>query len=165
MPPASYALGLGSNRRHGRFGAPRAVVAAAIAALAAEGLRVIAQSRIVETAPLGPSARRFANAVVLVETALCPPAVLALVKRIERRFGRRRGRRWGARVIDVDLLLWSGGRWRGPGLSVPHPAMAVRRFVLDPLAEIAGIWRVEGGSVQAMRFRLMKARRSRENRP
>ena len=159
MPPASYALGLGSNRPHGRFGAPRGVVAAAIAALEAEGVAVVACSRIVETAPLGPSHRRFANAAILIATPLAPPDLLALAKAIERRFGRRRGRRWGARVIDVDLLLWSGGAWRSRRLVLPHPAIAGRRFVLDPLAEIAGGWRVGGLTVRALRHRL-RARQS-----
>jgi len=144
----SYAIGLGSNRR-GRVGPPRAVVAAAIAAL-----RPAAASRIVDSASLGPSARRFANAVVVIERAGDPPAVLAECKALERAAGRRRGRRWGARVLDLDLLLWSGGQWRGGRtLTVPHPALAWRGFVLDPLAQVAPDWRdpATGRTVRQLR--------------
>ena len=63
--------------------------------------------------------------------------MLSMLKAIERDFGRRRGQRWGARVIDLDIILWSGGRWRSPGLIVPHSAYAARDFVLHPLATIA----------------------------
>lgn len=157
MAPASYALGIGSNRRHIRHGAPEAVVRAALATLAAEGVALGAVSRLHRTAPLGPGGRRYANAAAIVETALAPPALLALLKSIERRFGRRRGRRWGARVIDLDILLWSGGRWRSRTLTVPHAAMTMRRFVLDPLVEIAPRRRIDrAGSVAQARARLMK---------
>lgn len=131
-----YAVGLGSNRR-GRFGAPERQVAAALAAIGG----VVAVSPVIASAPVGPSIRRFANAVALIETGESPPALLARLKRIERDFGRRRGRRWGARVIDLDIVLWSGGVWRSPGLSVPHPAFRTRAFVLAPLALIAPLWR------------------------
>ena len=154
MATATYALGLGSNRPHGRHGLPPAVLRAAVAALTAAGLRVIVVSTIHHTAPHGPVGRRYANAAAIVETSLTPPALLALVKRIERAFGRRRGRRWGARVLDVDLLLWSGGGWRSRTLSIPHAALAGRSFVLDPLAEIAADWPVAG----ALRVRHLRAR-------
>jgi 2-amino-4-hydroxy-6-hydroxymethyldihydropteridine diphosphokinase len=131
-----YALGLGSNRWHGRYRDPRRVVAATLAALADAGVEVTAVSRTIDTLPLGPGSRRFANAVALVRTALPPPEMLALAKRIERDFGRRRGRRWGDRVIDIDLLLWTGGRWRSPALRIPHPGMPLRSFVLRPLVEL-----------------------------
>ena len=67
--------------------------------------------------------------------------MLAHLKVIERRFGRRRGRRWGARVIDLDIILWSGGAWSSPGLVVPHPAFRDRAFVLGPAATLAPGWR------------------------
>lgn len=157
--PARFLLGLGSNRRHGRFGAPPAVLAAALAALAREGVVVVARSAVVATPPLGPGGRRYANAAALVESALPPPALLALAKRIERAFGRRAGRRWGARVLDIDLLAWSGGRWRDRGLAIPHPAMAHRWFVLDPLMAVAPDWRLPGGaSVRQLRARLTRPR-------
>jgi 2-amino-4-hydroxy-6-hydroxymethyldihydropteridine diphosphokinase len=132
----TYAIALGSNRR-GRHGGPAAEVAAALAAIGG----VVAASPTIATAPLGPSIRRFANAAALIETDEAPPALLARLQAIERAFGRRRGERWGARVIDLDILLWSGGAWVSSGLTVPHPAFRTRGFVLRPLCVIAPGWR------------------------
>ncbi|MBX9880592.1 MAG: 2-amino-4-hydroxy-6-hydroxymethyldihydropteridine diphosphokinase [Sphingomonas sp.] len=148
--PYLYAIALGSNRS-GRAGRPRGVLRAAVAALAELGA-VRAVSPIVETAPLGPSTRRFANAAALVAIAAPPDAVLAALKAIEARFGRRPGRRWGARVLDLDLILWSGGAWVSPGLVIPHPAWRTRDFVLGPLAAIAPDWRdpVSGRTVRQL---------------
>ena len=102
---------------------------------------MIALSRIFESAPLGPGKRRYANAVVLIETDLDPHALLAQLKSIERAHGRRAGRRWGDRVLDLDIIGWSGGNWASRTLSIPHPAFRFRRFVLAPLGEIARDWR------------------------
>ena len=122
-------------------------------------LKPVAASPIVQTAPLGPSSRRFANAAILIETPLAPPAMLAELKRIERDFGRRRGRRWGERVLDLDILLWSGGRWSSPDLIIPHQQLLQRSFALDPLARIAPGWRIPGhGSVRQHAARLTRPR-------
>ena len=147
MATTSYAIGLGSNRR-GRHGEPEAELRAALARLPG----VVRVAPVLRTAPLGPSLRRFANGVAVIECELLPPALLALLKRIEREFGRRRGRRWGARVIDLDILLWSGGCWASPGLVVPHPAFRERGFVLAPLAQVAAGWRdpVSGWTVRQL---------------
>jgi 2-amino-4-hydroxy-6-hydroxymethyldihydropteridine diphosphokinase len=153
-----YAIGIGSNRPHHRHGRPRRVVAAALAALAEAGLGVEAHSRIFDTAPLGPSIRRFSNAAVLIATPMEPPALLVLLKRIEHRFGRRRGRRWGARVLDLDILLWSGGAFSGTTLAIPHRALRQRRFVLDPLIGIAPTWRIGAGTVAQAHARLTRPR-------
>jgi len=151
----SYAVAIGSNRR-GRHGSPEREVAAAAAALG----RVSARSRVIRTAPLGPSNRRFANAVVLLESDEAPPALLARLKAIERDFGRRRGRVWGARVIDLDIILWSGGAWGENRLTVPHPRFRERDFVLAPLLEVAPRWRdpVSGLSVRQLAARLRRRR-------
>jgi 2-amino-4-hydroxy-6-hydroxymethyldihydropteridine diphosphokinase len=148
MGSASYVIGLGSNRPHGTHGRPRAVLAAAIGALAAQGLTIRARSAILRTPALGPSIRDFANAAVLVESDLAPPALLALLKRVERAFGRRRGQRWGARVIDLDILAWSQGAWPplprravSGRLAVPHVALPSRDFALVPAAAMAPRWR------------------------
>ena len=148
MPPTScaplyaprYAIALGSNRRS-RHGAPAATLRAALAALAAMGVVVVAVSPIIASAPLGPSLRRYANAVALIESTEDPAALLVRLKRLERDFGRRRGRRWGSRVIDLDIILWSGGAWTSPGLVVPHAAYRTRGFVLAPLAGLVPAWR------------------------
>jgi 2-amino-4-hydroxy-6-hydroxymethyldihydropteridine diphosphokinase len=139
--PYLYAIALGSNRRHGRYGAPVTVLAAAIAALESDGFELFAASPVITSAPIGPSQRRFANAAIVIATPLMPPDVLARLKRIERDFGRRRGQRWGARVLDLDLIFWSGGVWADQLLTIPHPRWASRRFVVDPLMAIASDWR------------------------
>lgn len=142
-----YAIALGSNRR-GRHGGPRAEVAAALALLG----DVIAASPILETPPIGPSKRRFANACALIESDEAPEALLARLKAIEHIFGRRRGQRWGERVIDLDIILWSGGCWSSPALTIPHRLFRTRDFVLRPLAAIAPDWRdpVTGRTVRQL---------------
>lgn len=158
MLPKTILVALGSNRRHGRHGRPEAVVAAAIAAIGAAGLRVVAESRLHATAPLGPGGRRFANAAVAVVSALPLPAVLRLLKSIERDFGRRGGRRWGDRVLDLDIIGAGDVVLRAGRLQIPHPRMADRRFVLDPLVEIAPDWRhpLLHATVRQLRARAMR---------
>ena len=138
-----YAIAIGSNRLHGRFGRPPQVVEAAIARLDEE-FGLFDASPIVLNAAHGGAGRDFANAVALVESDLEPPEMLRRLKSIEREFGRRRGRRWGPRVLDLDLALWSGGRFRSRRLTVPHPQIEKRSFVLDPLSAVAPGWRIRG---------------------
>ena len=138
-----YAIAIGSNRPHGRFGRPPQVVESAIARLDRD-FGLFDASQIVLNRAQGGAGRDFANAVALVESGLQPPAMLAELKRIERDFGRRRGRRWGPRVLDLDIVDWSGGEWASRELTVPHPAAARRSFVIEPLASIAPGWRMKG---------------------
>ncbi len=147
MPHAThlYAIAIGSNRPHGRFGRPTGVVEAAIARLDRD-FDLFDASPIVLNAAHGGAGRDFANAVALVESDLAPRAMLTALKQIERSFGRRSGRRWGARVLDLDLALWSGGRHRDRRLQIPHSSLASREFVLGPLAAIAPGWRVQGST-------------------
>ena len=151
MKVTRYAVALGSNRR-GRHGSPVDEVRAALTAIG--GLRAV--SAVLASAPVGPSLRRYANAVAIVETSESPPELLARLKRVERAFGRRPGQRWGARVIDLDIVAWSGGAWRSPGLIVPHPRWRERSFVLAPFASIAPGWRdpVSGRTVRQLLARL-----------
>src|SRR5688572_21662111 len=117
-----YLIALGSNRRHHRYGRPRDVIAAALERLAAEGVKVIDAAPALLTDPVGPSRRRYVNSAAVIETRLDPPALLAALKQLERAFGRRRGgRRWTSRVLDLDVVLWSGGPFAEPGLIIPHP--------------------------------------------
>ena len=156
-----YAIGIGSNRRHGRFGRPTGVVAAAIARLDRD-FGLFDASPIVLNPAHGGAGREFANAVALVESKLDPPDMLTALKAIEREFGRRRGRRWGSRVLDLDIALWSGGEWRARGLAVPHPALGGRGFVLGPLAAIAPSWRIRGGlTARHLAHRLARRRARR----
>lgn len=159
-PLPLYAIGLGSNRRHVRFGDPRRVLLAALAALESDDIEPVDASPIVASAPLGPSRRRYANAVALVASPLSPPEMLGRLKAIEAAFGRRRGQRWGARTLDLDILLWSEGAWSDAALTVPHAAMTVRDFVLGPLCMIAPAWRhpLIGQSVRQLAARLSRAK-------
>lgn len=134
--PSTYIIALGSNRR-GHHGGPADEVRAALDAIGG----VVAVSAIITSAPLGPSSRRFANAAAVVESDKSPLALLGRLKAIEADFGRRPGRRWGERVIDLDIVLWSGGVWADDRLTIPHTAFRERRFVLDPLAQIVPDWR------------------------
>lgn len=151
----SYLVALGSNRRHHLYGLPRDVVATAMEELAALGT-VTARSGVLSTAPMGPAQRRFANAACVVASEYDPPAMLAGLKRIEREFGRRSGRRWGDRVLDCDIVLWSGGRWESEGLTIPHREFRTREFVLAPASAIVPGWRdpVTGLSVRQLHGRL-----------
>ncbi len=157
MARTSYAIGLGSNRRHGRHGAPAATLLAAVEALRERSLAIDVVSSVRLTRALGPAGRGFANAAMLVTTDLEPPELLAELKDLEHSFGRRGGRRWGPRVLDLDILLWSEGPYEGSGLVIPHPAMRERAFVLDPLAELVPHWRdpVGGLTIRQLRARLM----------
>ena len=143
MPGAThlYAIAIGSNRPHGRYGRPPHVVEAAIARLD-EDFGLFDASAIMLNAAHGGAGREFANAVALIESDLHPPDMLKRLKEIEHHFGRRRGKRWGPRVLDLDIVLWSGGDFRSRKLLVPHPQLANRGFVLQPLAAIAPRWRV-----------------------
>ena len=135
--PSSYVIALGSNRR-GRHGSPADEVRAALTAI---GRDVVMTSPLITTPPLGPARRRFVNAAALVESDDSPPEMLARLKAIEAAFGRRSGRRWTDRVIDLDIILWSGGAWASDGLTVPHPEFRRRDFVLGPLVTIVPDWR------------------------
>jgi 2-amino-4-hydroxy-6-hydroxymethyldihydropteridine diphosphokinase len=146
---------MGSNRRS-RHGSPAQTLRAALAAIGG----VVAVSAIRTTPALGPAGRSFANAAAIVQSRLAPDALLAELKAVERAFGRRPGRRWGPRVLDLDIILWSGGAWAGPGPIVPHPAFRARTFVLKPLAEVAPRWRdpISGATVRQLLARLTAPR-------
>lgn len=94
----------------------------------------------------------FLNAAALLETSLSPETLLSVLQRIEERIGRVRAERWGARAIDLDLLLVDRLELRSPTLELPHPRMGFRRFVLEPSAEIAPdlIWPVSGWTIRRL---------------
>lgn len=120
--------------------------------------RVLRVAPTIITAPVGPSQRRYANGALLVESALPPPAMLKAMQGIETALGRRRHRRWGARSVDIDIILWSGGGWRSRTLTIPHAAFRTRGFVLAPLMRIAAGWR---DAVSGLRVRHLAARLAR----
>lgn len=145
------AIGLGANLPSAA-GAPPQTITAAIERLGRYG-RVMARSLFYKTAPVGyVDQPAFVNAAVLLETELQPRPLLEALLGIERSFGRDRaaGPPKGPRTLDLDLLLYNGSRPGEPAddlvledeaLILPHPAMHERRFVLEPLAEIAPEWR------------------------
>jgi 2-amino-4-hydroxy-6-hydroxymethyldihydropteridine diphosphokinase len=127
-------LGLGSNQ-----GDRLAALRAARDALAERGIRAVAASSVYETAPQGEVTDQpdFLNACLAVETELDPTELLAACKDVERTLGREAGGpRHGARPIDVDVLLLDGLELRSERLTLPHPGIRTRRFVLEPLLEL-----------------------------
>ncbi len=138
----TWYLGLGSN-----VGDREATLREALARLeATEGVQVVKTSGIHETEPWGETDQGpFLNLVALIHSSLEPLALLAAAKRIEQELGRRPRRRWGPREIDIDLLLGDGVRVTTAELTVPHPALADRPFVLIPLAELDPDLRLPNG--------------------
>ena len=125
-------LGLGSNvgvRARNLSGARRR--------LRQKGVRILRQSRVIETRPWGVIDQpRFLNQVVEAEWLGSPRQLLAVAKEVERLGGRKRTRRWGPRVIDVDILLFGDRRIRMPDLVIPHPRLGERPFVQESLDEL-----------------------------
>jgi 2-amino-4-hydroxy-6-hydroxymethyldihydropteridine diphosphokinase len=128
-------VGIGSN-----LGNPRETITAALDLLAAEeGIELVAVSSLRETEPVGYEDQpRFLNGAAALETELPPRELLERLFEIERRLGRVRGEgpRFGPRTIDLDLLMYGDETIDEPGLTVPHPRLAERRFALEPLAEL-----------------------------
>jgi 2-amino-4-hydroxy-6-hydroxymethyldihydropteridine diphosphokinase len=109
---------------------------AARALRATPGVAVVRGSRVWDTAPMGPPQPRYLNAVLELETTLPPRALLAALQAVERQARRRRDVRWGARTLDLDLLLLGDRVVAERGLTVPHRELGARRFALQPLAEL-----------------------------
>jgi 2-amino-4-hydroxy-6-hydroxymethyldihydropteridine diphosphokinase len=135
-PPQQAAIALGAN-----LGDCRANLEGALAALdASPGVRLLARSRWYRSAPVGPPQPDYVNGCALLAVALEPEALLERLLATERRYGRARGERWGPRNLDLDLLLMGDRRLSTPQLTLPHPRLQERAFVLVPLAEIAPAW-------------------------
>lgn len=125
-------LSLGSN-----MGEREANLKAAIESLAALG-KITAISSLYETEPVEFAAQPwFLNCVVELETEKMPRQLLAAILDIEKGLGRRRVQKKGPRTLDIDILFFGNSTVKTKGLTIPHPAMQERRFVLEPLAEIA----------------------------
>lgn len=127
-------VGLGAN-----LGDPQAALTAALRRLAViPQIRVAAVAPLYRTAPVGgPDQPPFLNSAAALQTGLSPLALLACLQDAERAAGRVRTEHWGPRVLDLDLLLYGVRTVDLPGLTVPHPRLHERRFVLVPLAAIA----------------------------
>lgn len=132
---ATALVGLGSN-----LGDRRATLDRALALLPGRGpIRVLAASGYRETPAVGGPAGQpaYLNAAALLQTSLEPRDLLRQLQAVERALGRVRGERWGPRTADLDLLLYDQARLETPELTLPHPRMSFRRFVLEPAAEVA----------------------------
>ncbi len=131
-------LGLGSN-----LGARHTHLETALAEMTARGVTIVRRSAIYETEALLPAGApddwdiAFLNMVAEVQTSLSPHDLLAVLKTIERKMGRRDLGRWAPRVIDIDILFYHDLRFCDDRLTIPHPEMENRGFVLVPLAELA----------------------------
>ena len=134
-------LGLGGN-----LGDRLKYLAGAVRALNAEpGVSVEKVSSVYETTPVGVVDQPvFLNLAVQVTTTLSARELLTRCLQVENHFGRVRNERWGPRTLDIDVLWYDGNVVNDPDLTLPHPRMATRAFVLVPLAEIAPMLLLEG---------------------
>lgn len=129
-------IGLGSN-----LGNRRENIKRAIALLKKnQGLKVKKVSRIIETKPVGYLRQpKFLNGVIKIETGLSPQELLKELKGVEKKMGRKKALRFGPRAIDLDILLYGQKKIKQRGLTIPHPRMLKRDFVMRPLSEIAPV--------------------------
>lgn len=133
---ATCAIALGSN-----LGESQTILESALHQLdRAEGIELIRRSSWYRTAPVGPPQPDYLNGCATLRTRQSPERLLQTLLDIERQFGRVRRERWGARTLDLDLLLYDDVILDTPFLQLPHPRMTERAFVLVPLAEIAPDW-------------------------
>ncbi|MEA5463284.1 2-amino-4-hydroxy-6-hydroxymethyldihydropteridine diphosphokinase [Leptothoe sp. PORK10 BA2] len=131
------AIALGSN-----LGDSEQTIETALARLdQTEGMELSLRSQLYKTAPVGPPQPDFINACAIFYTILNPEQVLQALLAIETSFGRIRRERWGPRTLDLDLLFYGDRVMDTSRLTLPHPSMHERAFVLVPLAEIAADWR------------------------
>ena len=148
-PVAAY-IGLGAN-----LGDARATVLGAAQSLdALPGTRLVQLSPLYRTAPVDAHGPDFVNAVAQVDSSLTAPDLLDALLALEQAAGRERPWRNAPRTLDLDLLLYGSGRIDSPRLVVPHPRMWQRRFVLQPLADLAPHL-VPPGTLQAMTSQVM----------
>lgn len=148
-------IALGSN-----MGDRETYLYKALRTMEQEGINVIVESSLYETAPVGYTEQpSFYNMVVGVLSDQTPDALLETLQRIELRFGRERLIKNGPRTLDLDILLYNGEDIQSKHLTVPHPRMHERAFVLVPLAEIAPEEHVQGMTIQSLCDRLPESER------
>jgi 2-amino-4-hydroxy-6-hydroxymethyldihydropteridine diphosphokinase len=136
MKPVLSAIALGSN-----LGDSLAILEGALEALAqTPGIEVTARSPWYQTEPIGPPQPDYLNGCALLQVELSPHELLETLLQVEAQFGRVRQERWGARSLDLDLLLFDDLILKTPTLTLPHPRLHERAFVLVPLADIAPDW-------------------------
>jgi 2-amino-4-hydroxy-6-hydroxymethyldihydropteridine diphosphokinase len=153
-------IALGGNLPS-QAGEPAQTLAAALAALDQNGVRVVGVSSYYVTAAWpDPSDPPFVNAVARIETSLAPDALMNLLHQTETSFGRVRSKKNAPRTLDLDLLDYDGRIAQGPPV-LPHPRLAARAFVLAPLADVAPDWRhpITGQAVRELLAALPEADR------
>lgn len=139
-------IALGSNIT-GPWGAPHAAVLRALDELTQHNISILKVSTLIETAPFGVTNQpNFVNAVAKIKTRLSPEMLMQTLHAIESRAGRKRLERWGPRTLDLDLLDYNGliqntASSAPESLTLPHPGIEERTFVLQPIAEIAPRWK------------------------
>lgn len=149
-------IGLGANLPSD-LGPPEVTLAAALRMMPELGIDVVMCSRFVETEPVPSSDQpTYINAVALVETDLAPSELMASLLALETQFGRVRTVRNAPRIIDLDLLFYNRVVMASAALSLPHPRLAERLFVVGPLAEIAPGWQhpISGETASLLKKRL-----------
>ncbi len=125
-------LGLGSN-----LGPRKSNLLNAIKILEKDsGIRVRKVSSIYESSPLGPSKRNYLNCAARIQTIYSPKFLLSVLKKVEKKMGRKKTVRWGPRVIDCDILTYGELKMKTSSLTIPHPEIQNRKFVLRPLSEL-----------------------------
>lgn len=130
------AIALGSN-----LGDSKQILNQALELLSqTSAIELISHSSWYETVPVGPPQPNYVNGCAILETELLPENLLQILLKIEQQFGRIRQERWGPRILDLDILLYGDLILEMPNLTIPHPRMSERAFVLVPLAEIAAHW-------------------------
>lgn len=151
---AQVFLGIGTN-----IGNRRENIKKAIRLLREEGIKVEKISKIIETEPDGgPPQPKFLNAAVKIHTRLTAPGLLKKIKRIERDMGRVPNVRFGPRIIDLDILTFDNLVLKTKDLTIPHPRMWEREFVLKPLSSIialSSLKRLKGN----LKKRILKSKR------
>ena len=136
MKQIPAAIALGSN-----LGNSQQILLDAVDAIAStKQIELIACSNWHQTKPVGPPQPDYINGCVIINTSLAAEELLECLLNIEQQFGRERKIRWGARTLDLDLILYGDLIMDTPKLQIPHPRMRERAFVLIPLAEIAPDW-------------------------
>ena len=145
MPRRTY-IGLGAN-----LGDPREAIQAALRELAATpDLTVLKVAPLYASAPIDSSGPNYINTVASLDTSLGPQELLAVLQKIELLHGRERPYMNAPRTLDLDLLLYDDIKLDRPTLTIPHPRMHQRAFVLKPLHDIAGNLQLEHGSIETL---------------
>lgn len=145
MPALAY-IGLGAN-----LGAARDTLHAALRDLAAEpDIEIVKVAGLYSSAPIDSSGPNYVNTVAGIRTSLKPQQLLACLQRIELRHGRERPYVNAPRTLDLDLLLYDDITLDSPALTIPHPRMHLRAFVLQPLLDVAGNLKLAQGRIQTL---------------